>query len=53
MAYGPRGELNLFYHAKSIKAITSTINNRNCGTYVSDYNNTSPFYEKEPISSYI
>ena len=52
MAYGPRGEQNLFYHAKSIKAMTATINNRNCGSAVSDYQNSIPYYQEgfEPNS---
>ena len=50
MAYGPRELENLFYHSKSIKAITNTINNRNAGVNVSDYENTMPYYSVEPPS---
>ena len=44
MGYGPRGEDNLYYHAKSIKEITALINQRNCGATDNDYNNQQPYY---------
>ena len=49
MAYGPRQLENLFYHSKSIKAITSTIINRNAGVNVVIMN-TMPYYSVVPPS---
>lgn len=50
MAYGPRNEENLYYHAKSIKAITSNITAKNCGQNVEGFSNTVPYYSDSPNS---
>ena len=48
MGYGPRGTENLYYHAKSIKEITSTMALRNCGADVEGHSNTVPYYVTAP-----
>ena len=50
MGYGPRNTENLYYHAKSIKEITSTMALRNCGADAEGYSNTVPFYVTAPNS---
>ena len=50
MGYGPRATENLYYHAKSIKEITSTMASRNCGADVERYSNTVPYYITAPTS---
>lgn len=50
MAYGPRNTENLYYHAKSIKEITSLINSRTCGTSVEGFSNSVPFYVNAPTT---
>ena len=48
MGYGPRATENLYYHAKSIKEITSTMALRNCGEDFEGYSNTVPYYVTAP-----
>ena len=48
MGYGERNERNLYYHALSLKEMNTVIQNRNCGTIVTDFENAAPVFKTNP-----